>query len=233
MAATPWSDAITSALTYIDDVRLTEDLQIDPALFFRRMSAYVKGAIPLLNRPPEFYAYITKDMDEPDFADYEWVSDTASLSSATTLYTHNTDFSLVSCVTREVTGTGSVILTPYTNFQYNANTGGITMPIQTTEGVQYEFDFYDDGSFQELNVQQMRLLALAIALVWDERFERNWLNLQMKIKDQSFSTVNESNYMEKSNVRLMENTQRFNDELRKYEQDIAYNFNVKNIRTYQ
>ena len=62
----------------------------------------------------------------------------------------------------------------------------------------------------------------AVCVAWDEDFSRNWLNLQPKIHDSSFSTVNEANYMDKLSLRLRENRQSFNDELHKYEQLCAY-----------
>ena len=67
---------------------------------------------------------------------------------------------------------------------------------------------------------------MAIAIVWDERFSRNWLSITQKIKDSSFDTVNESNYMREVQSRLVTNRQLLNDELRKYEQDLAYSNTV-------
>ena len=102
------------------------------------------------------------------------------------------------------------------------------MPIQESAGIGYDFDFYTDGQFPDLSETQMRLFALAVAVVWDERFSRNWLNMTMKIKDESFETVNEANYTQQITKRLHDNRVSFNDELRAYEQLCAYTSAFKN-----
>ena len=57
---TSWAEVITnSAMVYIDDLRLREDLAVNPAQFFRKMALYMNQAIPLLNRPPELLNFLT------------------------------------------------------------------------------------------------------------------------------------------------------------------------------
>ena len=74
----------------------------------------------------------------------------------------------------------------------------------------------------------MRLFALAVAVVWDERFSRNWLNMTSKIHDDSFKTVNESNYVQAITKRLHDNRIAFDHEMRAYEQLCAYSGVFKN-----
>jgi hypothetical protein len=116
-----------------------------------------------------------------------------------------------------------VTSTPVSGVTYDPETGTVVFPKQETVGLEYNVDFYTDGSFYyDLTEAQKRLLGLAVGVVWDERFSRNWLNLTMKVKDASFDTVNESNYMREVQNRLFMNRHLLNDELRKYEQDVAY-----------
>ena len=113
-------------------------------------------------------------------------------------------------------------LTAYTDFEYDKETGEVVMGLQPSPGLEYTIDFYTDGALPDLTPAQRDLFALALAIVWDQRMDRNWLNLQMKIHDSAFSTASEGTYAEKINQRLMRNIQLFRDALSKYEQDCAY-----------
>ena len=218
--ATTVSEVISQALIFIDDVRLTELLQVSPARFYRKMSAYVQVAMPLLNRPPELFTYINSEYIEATYDSYSWTSTPESTEEETTVATSITGFELCSITQRSADG---VYETPYTDFTYDPDTGDITFGVQEQEDIEYEIDFYSDGSFSDLSLTMMRLFALAVANVWNDRFNNNWLNMQVKIKDSSFDTVNESNYIEKMTIRTKELKQAFSSELHKYEQDVAYN----------
>ena len=145
------------------------------------------------------------------------------MEGETTVETTMTGYDLFSCSLREVDESGVVTSTPVSGVTYDPDTGTIVFPQQETVGLEYNVDFYTDGSFYyDLTEAQKRLLGLAVGVVWDERFSRNWLNITQKIKDSSFDTVNESNYMREVQNRLFMNRHLLNDELRKYEQDVAY-----------
>lgn len=227
--ATAWADIICNrAMAVIDDERLTEELALNPARFLRRMSLYMEMAIPLMSRPPELLDWLQTDLVTPLYGDFQWVTTEQSTSEETTLDTGMTEYETVSCNLRTMTPAGDVLLTPYTDFTYNEETGEVTFPAQAEAGLEYDLDFYKDGSFaQDLTDRQQRLLGLAIASVWDERFSRNWLNIQMKIKDSSFNTVNESNYMKELTARLRSNQSALHDALRRYEQDCTYDAAVR------
>lgn len=215
---TGWSDIITSAMTVIDDVRWREDLETSPAMFYRAKSEFVKLALASLNRPPELYMKLIGGMKEPSFADCEWTSTQESTEAQTQYDTGKPGFALCSVAMYDAEGTH---LLPY-DADYNAETGIVTFPIQPQAGIRYAIDLYTDGEFSGLTVRQNELFAYAVAVVWDTRFERNFLNLQAKIHDSAFNTVNEANYAEKINQRLMRNEQLLRDKLNKYEQDCAY-----------
>lgn len=224
---TAWSDIMSAALVQIDDVRLQEQLAVSPAQFYRRMAAMVKQALPLLCRPPELLAYLKRGMVAPMWDDFEWESTEASTEKETVVDTGKTGFALCSVASVQTDGSGRTTLTPYPDAVYDAATGNVTFPAQLSQGISYELDFYSDGEFPDLTETQMRLFALAVACVWDERFSRTWLNMTPKIHDSSFETVNEANYIDKVDKRLQNNRQSLNDELRHYEQDCAYAATVR------
>lgn len=217
--ATAWSEVINAAMQALDDERWREQITVSPAQFYRAKSDSVLFALPLLNSPPELLDYLEKDMVLPQYDDFSWESTMDSLSGETAVETGLMGYDLMSCIVRSAGGTAAL---PYPEASYDPETGIVTMPQQQESGVEYDFDFYKDGSFQTLTNSQLRLFALGVCVAWDEQFSRSWLNLQPKIHDSSFSTVNEANYMDKLTIRLRENRQSFNDELHKYEQLCAY-----------
>lgn len=221
---TPWTEIICNyAMPVMDDVRLNDQMGENPALFFRRMALYMDLAIPMVSRPPELDSYLNYELTKPDYDDFIWRSTSESLEGETTVETSMTGYELFSCSLREVDDSGVVTSTPVSGVTYDPETGTVVFPQQETVGLEYNVDFYTDGSFYyDLTEAQKRILGLAVGVVWDERFSRNWLNLTMKVKDASFDTVNESNYMREVQNRLFMNRHLLNDELRKYEQDVAY-----------
>lgn len=222
------AEIISQAMIIIDDVRMQKELAVSPALFYRRYSFYVKMAMTLVTKPPVLYEYISSSYVEPEFTDYQWTSTAESVGTPTDINTGITGYELVSCTTLSPDGT---VRRPYTNFTYNAETGVIRMATQSEAGVSYDFDFYNDGYFADLTLRMQRLMAYAMAIVWDERFSRNWLNMQPKIKDSAFETVNEANYMAQLTNRMTQNRLRFSDELRQYEQDYAYRNTVGALKS--
>lgn len=220
--ATTWADIVAAALVQIDDVRLEEQMAVSPAQFYRRMAALIQQAMPLLSRPPELLTFLQNGMTAPDYDDFEWTSDEASTAAETAVDTGMTGFDLCSVTQRVSNANGTISLVPYSAAAYDPETGIVTMPEQASAGLEYDFDFYTDGEFPDLSQTQMRLFALAIAVVWDERFSRNWIGMTPKIHDDSFETVNEANYLQQVTKRLHENRIAFDNEMRAYEQQCAY-----------
>ena len=217
--ATTFSEIVKTATVIIDDVRDREQLSLNPAVFYRRYSGYIEAAMPLLSRPPELYATLRDSITYSQFDDSSWTSTEASTEAQATVETGKTGFDLCSIITVSEDGYAE----PYTDFTYDSETGNITFGIQTGAGIIYEIDFYKDGYFShDLTPAQIRLFALAISVVWNERFENDWLNIQPKIKDNSFKSAAEPGFIGKVTERQLQYRQRFSDELRKYEQDIAY-----------
>lgn len=212
------ADIITQAMVYIDDIRLQEQLAVNPALFYRRMSDYINAAMPLLSSPPQLFDYVSGEYTAPEYADMYWTSTAESTTQETVISTEYIGYDLCSIVSLDADNNATV----YSDAVYNSETGEITFPEQISAGINYEIDLYKDGETADLTPTMVRLFALAIAIVWDERFSNSWLSITPKIKDSSFQTVNESTYIDKLVNRQKENRQRFQDEMRKYEQNVAY-----------
>lgn len=212
------ADIITQAMVYIDDIRLQEQLAVNPALFYRRMSDYINAAMPLLSSPPQLFDYVNSEYTAPEYADMYWTSTAESTTQETVISTDFIGYDLCSIVSLDADNNATV----YSDAVYNSETGEITFPEQISAGINYEIDLYKDGETADLTPTMVRLFALAIAIVWDERFSNTWLSITPKIKDSSFQTVNESTYIDKLTNRQKENRQRFQDEMRKYEQNSAY-----------
>lgn len=224
---TTFGEIIVSAKLLIDDIRWQEELETSPARFFRAKSDYVLMAMPLLSRPPDLESYLTKDLTLPEYGNASWESTEESTTEETEVDTGLVGYDMVSVTLRSADGKDE---TPYADAEYDAETGVVVFPAQSAEGMRYEIDAYKDGSVQALDYTKMRLFSLAVAVVWDERFDRNWLNMQMKIKDSSFSTAAEGQYAEKINQRMLRNRALLSDELRKYEQDVYYKNRVPDWR---
>ena len=218
--ATTVSEIISQALIFIDDVRLTELLQTSSARFYRKLSQYVETAIPLMNRPPELYTYISKGYVESTYTSASWTSTDESMTEQTVVPTGALNYDLCSVTLRSEDG---LYETPYSDFRYDAETGNVTFNIQESAGLEYEIDFYKDGELPDLTLAMKRLMALGVTSVWNDRFNNDWLSMHPKIKDASFDTVNEANYVEKMTIRLGVLKEAFASELHKYEQDVAYN----------
>ena len=217
--ATTFSEIVKTATVIIDDVRDREQLSLNPAVFYRRYSGYVEAALPLLSRPPELYAFLRDKKVGSSFDEATWTSTAESTDTETDVDTGILGYELCSVIMIQEDGYAE----PYEDFEYNPETGIVTFGVQEAEDINYQIDFYNDGYFDvDLTPAQLRLFALAISVVWNERFENDWLTIFPKVKDTSFKSANEPGFIGKVTERQLQYRQRFQDELRKYEQDIAY-----------
>lgn len=219
------SEIITNfAMVEIDDERLNELAQVNPALFYRRMTLYFDAAMPIFSRPPEIKEYLYTGFTEPAYADYTWVSTEESTQQETVVSTgFTTGYELFSCSEITSYSNGSISVTPYTSATYNAEAGTVTFPQQAQAGITYTMDFYNDGSFaNDLTQTQKRILGLCVAMVWYERFATTWLNMQPKEKDSSSNAGPEHSHITANTGRLREIRTLLSSELNKYEQDCAY-----------
>lgn len=216
---TSFIEVITDyALVEIDDERLIRDMNENPALFFRRMGLYMNIGIAYFNEPPEVRTRLIHT--PPTYGDYLWTA--VSSASETVVETGLVGFELMSCqVNRR--GEDNILTGPYTEAVYEPETGRVTFPPGLAAGTELQLDFYTDGRFDnELTGEEKRILGLCAALVWQERFSGNWLNMQPKIQDRSFSTGSESGHIRANTERLRERRAALDSEIRKYAQNRAY-----------
>ena len=217
---TAWAEIVTDyAMVEINDIRLQKDAQENPALFFRRMSLYMKNAVPLFNQPPEMQSWLSGT--EPSFGDTTWTSPGGEDSQ--TVETGLVGFQLMSVAQEEIARTGELLLLPYTGAAYDPDTGAVTFPGGISEGTRFRLDFYTDGTFDNtLSQEEKRILGKCVALVWNEHFAADWLNLQPKIQDKSFSVGSEANHIRSLTERGRVLRSALYEEMRRYAQNLAY-----------
>lgn len=217
---TAWAEIITDhAMVEINDIRLQKDAQENPALFFRRMSLYMKNAIPLFSDPPEMQAWLSGA--EPSFGEDSWVS--TGSEGEVTVATGLLGFDLMSVVQEQTTRTGELVLVPYNGARYDPETGNVTFPGGILEGIRFRMDFYTDGQFgKELSPTEKRILGKCVALVWMERFSGDWLNMQPKVNDKSFSTGSEANHIRSMTERGKALRAELYNEISRYAQNVQY-----------
>ena len=217
---TTFAEIITDyAMVEIDDIRLQEQLDENPARFFRRMTLYVRNAVPYFTTPPQMTQRLM--FQDAQWDDFQWRG-TAS-ASQTVVQTGKTGYQLCSIMTALETNGEEVFWAPYRGANYDPQTGEVTFPPGIADGQIFDMDFYTDWQFDaELNSVEKRILGLCVALVWYERFSTNWLNMQPKIQDQSFSVGSESGHIRAMTERAREFRHTLNSEIRKYEQNLSY-----------
>lgn len=217
---TAWAEIITDyAMVEINDIRLQKDAKENPALFLRRMSLYMKNAIPLFSDPPEEQAWLSAT--EPAFADASWVS--SGSEEEETVTTEYRGFDLMSVVQEQTARTGELLLLPYTEAAYDPETGVVTFPGGIPEGTIFRMDFYTDGSFaNDLSLAEKRILGKCMALVWEERFSGDWLNMQPKVNDKSFNVGSEANHIRSMTERGKALRAELYAEISRYAQNLQY-----------
>lgn len=83
-------------------------------------------------------------------------------------------------------------------------------------------DFYTDGYFKEdLSVEIMRILGLCFQVVWQTRFNNDWLSNVSKVEDRSFSEQNRANKEKTDTERLARYKSDLNSAMRALERNLA------------
>ncbi len=217
---TPISELITDwALAEINDVRLDEQRKQNPALLLRRMWLYVKNGIPYFSNPPGMRERLR--YTAPEFDAFEWTAMASAEESVAGTGLCGFDLMSASKIWRG--SDGEVLSCRYDAAVYDAQTGNVTFPAGIADGTRFSMDFYRDGSFaQELAPEELRILGKCAALVWYERFAGDFLNMQPKIQDKSFSVGSESGHINAMTARVREYRSALNDEIQRYAQDREY-----------
>lgn len=222
---TSWASVITDdALLIINDLRLNDELAENPALFYRKMSFYMKHAIPRFNRPPEMKEWLT--YTEPTYADAAYTA-TEDMTTTATVQTGLTGFDLMCAgiVTEDVYG--NPVYTPFAGASYDSGTGDVTLAASEENpiaaGTAFSFDLYTDGTFDnDLTDAQRRILALCIQYGWETAFVNDWLNRAPRAKDRSFDAGNVSSQVRANTERANAVRRTLDDEMTGYAQSCAY-----------
>lgn len=228
---TSWASVITDdAMLVINDLRLNRELSENPALFFRKMSLYMKNAIARFNRPPEIRNWLS--YTAPTFDAFTYTTSEEAQSDITITNTAMTGYDLMSAgtVTEDVYGNPSY--TAFTGASYDSETGTITISASSdapvAAGTVLSFDFYTDGTFtNDLTDAQRRILALCLQYTWELNFANDWLNRVPRAKDRSFDAGNVANQTRANTERLNAVKRALDDAMAAYSQNCAYVTGVK------
>lgn len=219
--------------TYVDDIRLQELSTTNPALYARKMSQYLIPAIPLFNLPAEMPDYLLGDINNEKFFEpiYENKRFT-TIGDKTEPFTIDLGyeaigFELFSANILSLGKNGSVITTPVNICEYDMSTGIVKVNASVEnpilDNTTFDFDFYTDGWFEEdLSPQIMNILGMCFQVVWQDRFNTDWLSNVSKVEDKSFFEQNRANKMNADTTRLNQLRQKLSGEMRRFEQNQYY-----------
>ena len=226
LVGTNWEEIEVRAMTYIkNDLSLEWDREKRLPVFFNRMWAYMREAIPVFNRPPEMLVKLSA-YTEPRF---ESVSTTVEASENDfTIATGFTGFDAVSAgyVTEDELGDVQYAPAPFT---YDADTGDVVMTGPVSGG-NVEIDMYKSGSFDAaLNDAEKGILAFAVYNRYEHRFDNDVLERQAKIRDSAFTTISEASQTSAGTSRQKEVDRQLFDRLRAYQDNAEYLKVVHNI----
>lgn len=215
---------------YVDDIRLQELAETNPPLYSRRMFNYLLPAISLFNQPATMQEYFFGNAENPNFVDPVMdstsylVEDSETSDFIVSLGSSYAGFDLCACTVRTYDALDNVILTPI-SIDYNESNG--TATIHATEDnpvpqdAVLEFDFYTDGEFvKDLTPEIMNLLGMCFKVVWQNRFNTNWLSMVPKVEDKSFFEQNRANKMNADSNKLQNDVRWLNEELQKFENNL-------------
>ena len=218
---------------YVDDINLQSLAVEDKPLYARRMWGYFRAAIPLFSLPANIQLYLVGTKDNPKLTDpvygnltymtTEDITDTFTL----TLDENGKGYDLFCCRLREVDDFDNVILLPTGGITYDKEAGTVTFtatpenPIP--KGTTFDMDFYTDGSFSEtLTPEQMNILGYCFQIVWQTRFNNNYLSNVSKVEDKSFYEQNRANKENADTARLDAMRTQLAEEMRRYEQNLYF-----------
>lgn len=210
------------AMVEIADVRLQNELRISHARFFRKMSLFMLNAIPRFNKPPEAREWLK--FTAPVYDDYDCVIPETADGEDVVIETGLTGYELVNAVKIQENGFGEYEFVSVPECVYDAETGNLTFPSgSVAAGDKIAVDFYTDGYFdRELGHEIKDILGLLVQYVWEMRFANDFLLQQPKIKDKSFDVGSEANHMRAATERMRFLSERIEQRLNKFEQDVAY-----------
>lgn len=227
--ATPILKVITEYCEgYINDERIAEVRESDPALYLLNMWFYLKIAISQFTHPNEMQDYLVgtaeePKLTEPKFDDMIFVHGQPIEGSYTVeLGEEYKGYELASCRERvqEINGRISYYVVDFT---YDAQAGEITINGNYPADTVFEMDFANDGEFVEtLSWEVMDILGTGSGVAWFEHFNTDWLSIVSKAEDKSFKEQNRATD-KRANVEMLKDLRmNFAGKMRRFEQNIYY-----------
>lgn len=219
--------------TYVDDIRLQELASTNPPLYARKMSQYFIPAIPLFNLPYEMPEYLLGTRNNPKFFEPVYDNKRFTISGDKTepfeidLGVEYVGYELFSSQILSIKENYGVLSTPTNICSYDRETGIITVNASVENPIKdnttFDFDFYTDGWFEEdLSPQIMSILAKCFNVIWQTRFNNDWLSNVSKVEDNSFGEQNRSNKENADTKRLEQLISLLNIEMGKFEKSQYY-----------
>lgn len=242
---TPILEVLTKyCAQYVDDIRL-EELAVDnPPLYARKMSAYLNVAIPLFNKPAEVLPYLVGDKNDPKYVEAKYdnaqytLTETITSSKVVSLGDEYVGYELFSAHVLTRDASGNVVSLPAAECEYDKTTGNVTInatadnPIE--KGVVFDFDFYTDGYFEnDLPIEMKNILGMCFQVVWQDRFNTDWLSNVAKVEDKSFYEQNRARKMDADTARLNQLRRKLAEEMRQYEQNLYYKATIPAVKRLQ
>ena len=216
---------------YVDDLRLQELAQTNPPLYARRMYNYFLPAISLFNQPASMQEYFFGTAENPNFTDPKidnssyMVEDAEQSDFIVPLGSAYAGYDLCACQVKVYDALDNAIISPIP-ITYDPTTGNVTVHAtqknKVPQNAILEFDFYTDGSFsKDLTPEIMNLLGMCFKVVWQNRFNTNWLSMVPKVEDKSFFEQNRANKMNADSNKLQNDIRWLNEELQKFENNLC------------
>lgn len=230
---TPILKVITEyCVVLIKDQRLEKKAEENKPLYARQMWGYLQAAIPFFTTPSNMFEYLVGTYENPKLTAPIFGSLIYTVENDLTedfnleLDDNGKGYELFNCQIQEVDDFDNTILYPTNIATYDSENGTVTFhatPEQPiAKGTVLNMDFYTDGYFEEnLTGDIMRILGICFQVVWQTRFNNDWLNIVPKVEDKSFYEQNRANKMKSDDDRLDKHQSDLASAMRRYEQKLV------------
>lgn len=230
---TPILKVITEyCAVYVDDVREQQRAVSNMPLYARKMWSYLQAAIPFFTIPSAMFEYLVGTYENPKIKSPLYgsliytVEEDLTADFILELNDEGKGYELFNCQIQEINDFENTILYPTNLATYDRDNGTVTFHATSEQpiakGTVFNMDFYTDGYFTEnLSGDIMRILGMCFQLVWQMRFNNDWLSIVPKVEDKSFFEQNRANKMKTDDERLNNYQSDLAGAMRRYEQKLV------------
>lgn len=217
---------------YVDDINLSDLASSDPPLYARKMWQLFRPAIALFTLPATMQRYLMGTREEPNLTPPEFADTLYTLSQTETedftisLGEEFAGYELCNGRVRRSGAQGQILYEPLST-EYDSSTGTITVKTVPGEelnaGTVLDFDFYKDGFFiHDLSFEIMNILGMCFQVIWQDRFNTDWLSMVSKVEDRSFFEQNRANKIRADTERMEMLMAKLAGEMRRYEANLYF-----------